>query len=623
MKKSLYFLTIFFGLSLQSCFILDEVNPKEKPVAEAIIGISGGILEASDLRVEIPSGTFTNTNELKIGIAKDVPTELNAVGSQVYVLEGLPLNFQRSIRIKIKNTNESKRTMPMLAVGEEVFVPTLNKSAVHYQYITAQDSAGYMIATLPITDELVEESEANARVKAAKAKMYLISFDGNFSIDTPQGHFRIFFPYLAMRSDIEKLGGYLENAYSTFKGLDFSYSKRSKWPVNITVKTLEPDVFGYAVNSVWGNNYGWIEFNAQKITDASEMKLTSGHEFLHLVQGFYDNRNRYSRAKSSNYAHFWLDEATAVWSEKLFSGNPNYVSTIRNGHQMAPFNGFQKGANENPQHHGYGMAAVVKYLTTKNGDKIIKTAYENIKNNKHPVSALSPTTPFVWWDSFFKDYMEGKVYDDVGTGMWLTSSHGLFDIAAEKDTVKEFTKIYADYSAALYRINLKLDKLTDNANLVFTIPTDADSRVMIFRTSGTTTKYLGSSTQKVTLNNVKTLQAEKGIIFAVVLNTSSRTDYLGEREITLKVKLNNLELDPNLFGKWVFEDNFWQFNPDGTLIQHVTGKDYHWNWVIENGRLKLFVPNGKPAYFTYKIENNKLFFYVESLDVWSAPMYKM
>ena len=588
MKKTGLWYFIFLALISTSCSLLgDKVNP-EKSVAQADIDQKGGSLSSTDLVVSIPVGAFEAQNSLEINEVKNAPEELGSVNSKLYALEGLPLNVNKGIKIKIKKNTEKAVQIPLLAVGEEVFVKSLNKTAIHYHYIPAVDSAGYTLATLPVTDQKLTESDANGRVAETKVKMYLISFDGNFSIDTPEGHFRIYFPLLGMKDDVIKLGGYLEGAYTKFKNLGFAYTSRSSWPMKVCVKKLDAGVYGYASNSVLGYNYGWMEFNSENMKNAEELQLTAGHEFFHLVQSFYDPRNRFSRAKSGSYAHFWLDEATATWIEKMFTTKTNYVSIIRNGLQMAPFNGFQKGAEASASEHGYGMSAVVKYLTDKNGDALVRTAYQNIKANKHPVEAISPNMPFIWWDAFFRDYLEGKVYDDVNMGFWISSHHGLFDIKAEKDSVKEFKKTYVDYSAALYRVSLNYDKFTDGANLVFTVPTDADSRVTVYRTVGTKLQLLASSIEKVTVKDILKLKTEKAILLALVTNTASKAGYLGSRELTLKVKLNNFNLDPNLFGKWSTADGEYSltFNADGTLVQRVNGKDYNWNWTIEDGKIK-------------------------------------
>ncbi|SOE20206.1 hypothetical protein SAMN06298216_0701 [Spirosomataceae bacterium TFI 002] len=626
MKRLLILLTIMLSSLAFSCKELgsEEVEPKGDTLLKKTIGKTGGAIVSEKITLEVPSGAFDTDSEIEILVIKNNPQEINAVLSGYYAIDGLPLNLKKPLKIKIKKTESSIAAIPLIAIGNESFSSTLNKSILAHTYLDAVDSSDYIIATMPVTDDiLTDEQLNNARVHATKAKMYLISFDGNFSINTPDGHFQIYFPYLGLRDDVEKLGSYLENAFTKFKGLGFSTSKRTKWPVKVLVKSYDSSIFGFEVNSIWGDNYSWLEFNTQNIDNAAEMKLTAGHEYFHLLQSLYDPRTRFSKAKGLFYTHFWLDEATAVWSEKLFTNESNYASPIRNGHQMAPFNGMQKGAEENQQYHGYGMSAMIQYLTNTNSDTYVKSIYDGIKSGKHPVDAVSIKTPFLWWDKFMKDYFMSEVYKDVDLARWLQDNHGSFNVSEEKDSVKVFDLSYPDFSAKIFRINLKYDKFVNEANMEFQLPSNSDSRLQLFKTKGSSLSYVGSTAEKYTLKSLKTLKDDGSIIFALVTNTQAKSPYLGDNKIPLRVRINNLVLDENLFGKWVFEDgSYWQFNPDGTCIQHINGVSYDWLWMIENGQLKLYIPNGKPAFKTYKIEGNKLYFWVEQVKTWSLPYTK-
>ena len=71
--------------------------------------------------------------------------------------------------------------------------------------------------------------------------------------------------------------------------LDLVTAKEQKWPVDVTIKRLDTaksSVYGYSINSMWGNNYGYMQFNFDKIDETENMKVTAGHEFFHLVQSF-------------------------------------------------------------------------------------------------------------------------------------------------------------------------------------------------------------------------------------------------------------------------------------------------------------------------------------------------
>jgi len=86
-------------------------------------------------------------------------------------------------------------------------------------------------------------------------------------------------------------------------------------------------------------------------------------------------------------------------------------------------------------------------------------------------------------------------------------------------------------------------------------------------------------------------------------------------------------LDSRLFGKWVFRDAIGTediriFKSDGTLISETYNIKRDWKWKVENNKLVLSVTGGTPAIQAYKIEGNKLYFYVEGPGVWSSPFIK-
>ena len=87
---------------------------------------------------------------------------------------------------------------------------------------------------------------------------------------------------------------------------------------------------------------------------------------------------------------------------------------------------------------------------------------------------------------------------------------------------------------------------------------------------------------------------------------------------------SKVNLDPNLIGYWVFVDNndevlAWRFNDNGTAVQTSYETDYNWRWEIEDGQLKLFVSGGVPVFYTYKIEGNLLYLWVDQIGDWGLP----
>ncbi len=169
--------------------------------------------------------------------------------------------------------------------------------------------------------------------------------------------------------------------------------------MHVYIEDLGEDAYGHYSNSIWGNNHGYIQINSEKINNLKEMKTTIGHEFFHFVQSLYDPRGSYTKAKCFS-KHAWLDEACAVWSEAMFSDNPNYVSKVYDGNEDEPLSGISRGlSKETYQGYGYGMSAVIKYLVKKRGEGIVLDFYKQIKSGKSSVEALLNIagSPDVWY----------------------------------------------------------------------------------------------------------------------------------------------------------------------------------------------------------------------------------
>ncbi len=99
--------------------------------------------------------------------------------------------------------------------------------------------------------------------------------------------------------------------------------------------------------------------------------------------------------------------------------------------------------------------------------------------------------------------------------------------------------------------------------------------------------------------------------------------------------VRDVDLDPELFGRWELRnpagklEYAWEFNDDGTAVQFIYDDEYDWVdkeidwlWEIKDEQLKYYVEDGVPIYRTYKVEDNRLYFWAEGLDMWGVPYIK-
>jgi hypothetical protein len=489
--------------------------------------------------VTFPSNAFEKTQSIEIyyNPAKNFG-EGQITG--MYYIKNLPSNIKQPISVEITLPGSATEDIEAI-IEENVFVPSLNKEHSVYRTIDSELNSGTLYVEIPATEDnqksaQTSESTAgddtfNIGVAANKVYKYHLS---------DQGHFRITYEQ-AYEKGIDDLAKYLEEAYTKIHSspLDFSYANRTSWPVSVCVRKMEETAFGYYSGSMLGDNYGSLEFNALKLSDKKEMRITVGHEFFHLVQALYDRRNRYSKAKLAA-PQLWLDEATAVWIEEKFSSDTKYTSTIiRGGHQMAPFNGMDTGAKENAAHYGYGMSALIKYLAGKQGDGIIVKMYEAISKNNSATNAISISSTesvSLWYSVFLEQYVLGKLYNDLKIDGLVGNKSDGFICSTNKDTIKQFTKTYPDMSGKLFTVSVATGAIDDKSVLKVVSNTN-NTDLSIFKYNTGSIEFLARGTGSVSLENLKKLVDEGYKFMLLVTNTYSNASYNGSRDITTTIQI--------------------------------------------------------------------------------------
>ena len=554
-------------------------------IGSRTVGPEGGTLAAEDISVAVPPGAFGSDAEVKLYVSEERPFGENGV-SKTFKLE-VPEEYSRPLKVRIRSRGALSGES-FVAVGEETFVPSLGEVRTTYDLFPASDSSGYLTCELPVP-------EGGRVAKAAGGTGFSISLlavSGYYTYTSKGGHFRINFPAHVLDQAYD-LADYLEEAYATFKDMGFSYAARTRWPVSVTVKDLGEEVYGYSVCSIWGNNYGYMEFNARKMEERDQMRLTAGHEFFHLVQSLYDPRNRIFKAKGWFYTHYWLDEATAVWSEEKFTSEEDYRSPVREGNELAPFHGMQAGAAKEPKDHGYGMSAVIKYLVERYGEGVLVDMYKKIRGGAHPVEALvkSLDDPVsLWWPDFFREYLEGRIYG-VGIGTFVAGKSGSFSIRSDSDVLKTFSGSYPDLSAKIYLVELLYPEIDESAKIEFVADSpDIVPYLMVFKFDKQgKVKYLASSVDSLTISDVRALTDEGWhLLVAVVDDDYNPPDYAKTADVRLRVRVVTLRTFGELW-KGTIE---WDV-PDTVRVEPTVWEAYF--MPTGGGYIAFYCSDGKPS----------------------------
>ncbi len=578
-------------------------NKKENVLTSANIGLNGGTIKTDNIEIEIPSGAFQENSELKILESNEENSFGENLSSDLFVLDGLPLDIAKPINIKIKYSGTLSDSSFIL-VGTEGFVKSANESSTSFQLLSAKDFSGYLLATIPpLSGNALGKIASISSINGDKLSINLGAIVGYVSYVSQQGHFKINFPSSVLTQAYD-LADYLEAAYSKFKSIGFSYSKRTKWPIEVNVKRLKSSVFGYSYNSVWGDNYGYMEFNFDKMDDKENLRVTAGHEFFHMVQSLYDPRNRFSKAKFFT-PHLWLDEASAVWSEEYFSSNSNYVSPIFTDNSSEVLKGAKTGSvSDEAASYGYGMASFIKYLTKKHGNSALVKVYENIYNGKDAFSALSQVLNVdvgYNWNSYLKNLYTFELYknDLFKSGSMLAiakQKKQKFTIKSASDSVKIYKSSLTDLSATMFSIKNEFTKLNKNANLQFTCK---GWNFQLYKVSSSESKFIKSGKDSLTLSNFKDI-TDKGYQIATVLyNDNFDAPYNKSEDYEMEIRVKA----PRSI-KWVdlavvFTGTFLYNSPDTTITREVElgVGNFLWNRNSQvNGNTMIFTQDSTSAY---------------------------
>lgn len=589
MKLLARWIILLAVMSLLSCsketpITQDPDNLPEIDSSETI-GSSGGQLFLNGLYLGIPQGAFDSENDIEISSAPGESAFGENLVSRWYHIQGTPAEYYKPLEIKIKH-NGLLQDESFIAVSEQVLPSSIGELTRAYHLLDSRDSAGWLAASLPAPENLKKAAglQPVSMNKTDFSGQLVAAVSSYATLYSSEAHFMVYYPTLLVSDkDAADLGEYLEQAYDTFKdGLGFSYSNRSIWPIIAIVKPFpfNSDAFGYYTNSLLGNNFGWMEFNRTLLSNKEQLKVTAGHEFFHFVQSLYDNRNPYSKAKLEP-ENLWLNEASAVWSEKLFSDNEKYASEIAQPFQMAPFNGLHAGASSGAQGHGYGMSVLFNYLTDKYGDAILEDIYQSMYKGVHTVEAIAQATeePVNWLEDFFRQYvmLNLNVYQ-VGGSYWRMNMHDTYVIDDVNDIGITFSDSYPNLSARLYKIDITDHEIDENDKLEFSLAVDEGvSEITVLKYRVGDIEFVANSSRKVTVDNIKEEYMDKGWnLFALVTNSHAVPPYTGESFVDLKVDVirgqdppdyNQCSFMVRVLGHYHAEtpDNSYDYDSDGTI----------------------------------------------------------
>ncbi|MCK5795224.1 MAG: Ig-like domain-containing protein, partial [Anaerolineales bacterium] len=528
------------------------------------IGDQGGTLAVDDFSLTIPSGVFTTPVELELYKINNSDSFGPDIRTDTFRVTGIPDEYPETLLPDLKYTG-TLTDESYIVVGEEVLISSQSAPAMAYHLFPATPNSGVLTCgpEMAVADiQFLKEDFPPVRSDDAVTTRSLDFFgitgwstygsDESLRTNGNQGHFLIRYPtYFVSRADLDPLFQYLEEAYTTYENMGFSYGGRTSWPITVTVMNMASDTYGLFCKSMWGNNSATLQFNQNKLGNLPALRTTAGHEFFHFIQYLYDSRNNFSRNHDTAFSIslHWLNEATAVWAEEKFTNTPDYVSPIRDGHKMAPFDGMEAGSGGNilsSGYHGYGMSALIKYLVAEYGESIVRDMYLKISDQQHPIQAINQNLGitdnlFMIWEPFLREYVTGTVYN-VTRAEFTGNASGIFRIQTEADTSKSFTEGYPDLSAKLFMIRLDYPDISPAKAISFAIDQDVcDITLFKFRMADTLIQYLSHSTTKQLIQkDLRSLTDDGYYLLVMVTNSNYFAPYINTKQIKLDILIESI-----------------------------------------------------------------------------------
>jgi hypothetical protein len=532
----------------------DKPGDQDGPSVTETIDATGGIIEFNDIVVDIPAGAFDGPQEIKVIERTESSEAFDDIVSKTYRLDGLPATINEDIQLSLNFVDMEGEEKVVLEY--EGWIKGISKVETISAFLETTSSESKLQATIKAFDALsgLADDEISTR---DQTHWFDISAIGGFIEEvSAEGHFLVH-SHKIFKDEAIALAGYLEEAYDQFKDMGFDFSKRSEWPVEVTVKKLEQaDRFGQFCGSLRGPNYTTLEMNSRHIDQSESVRVTAGHEFFHLVQDWYDSRTSWQKIKEEHISgprQLWLDEAMSTWSEQFFSTKSRFAPLLlTQNFPDALAGGYQAyGTESQKQAYGYGLAGLIEYIHKDyGGDATIVKIYEDFEKTKDAVRAVNKVFLSSLggnWPRFLEDlmefelfpYQEGTSYSPERILTSLSGSDGFFTVN-QPTASQTFNFNLPDLSAKTFMVrNQSFTGFDPDALLTFDVLNNEDAIIQVYRThrDRNTSEKIAEGTDIVSIPDFANHISEGYVIGALVINTDDDIPFDGSEDVSMKISI--------------------------------------------------------------------------------------
>ena len=420
---------------------------------------TGGNVTVGDITLDFGSDTFTEDATITVTKADKGSLREDEELGDCYTVE-MPISSKKPFAVSIKAENQSdvavmahapsvQHSGEMKEDYSDVILSTTYKNGAYQAEIPAFENEGEK-GTAKFTIGLVKsdaaaKSRMNTRGTTNDSKI-------TFYIDWQKRYYKT----AELQLDIEN---YVEQAINTILSLGFKLPDARNIPVVIK-EISDQEAYGYFMQSAFSDKWSTLEINARIVSkNDNDLKQTIIHEMLHYFQSAYDPRCCFSKYRNVYRDLLMLDEAGAVWIEKLIGDHTPSQILINNAkpvlNSFDPIDEVYDNAKERKtkyQSHGYGLGLVLEYLSKETGNTSIVHLYEAVKEGagttKESIQKFAQKTGFDFFDNyaeFSEKAVTGQLFEQFGlTRAYDSPSLDIKDdkeMTIEKDQYRYGTRV--------------------------------------------------------------------------------------------------------------------------------------------------------------------------------------
>jgi hypothetical protein len=367
------------------------------------IGPGGGTLEADDLTITIPPGTFSEEATIAVKTKDPYPIQyenLSPLGS-FYQLEHFP-QLQGPITIEISFDPDAIAPEDSVYIYQEQlsFITGVGVAQSGHPRLDTEVDKTNGTATIQIVPH--ETNTATVSTKNLREPLWPQDSDHSYDDVIIRGGRSIViggtagknFPevkdeffhiidYTRSEGSLDDILGFFIEAKKELESLGFKFEEWIK-PLEVFIKN-NLDSGGEAFSEeTHPPSRPWLwhpRIHVLPGLSKDKLKIAAGHELFHIFQLFYGAYGNDYLGFVTPYEYTWIREASSVWFEKKVSGKgEEFYSERAEANSDFIFSPLET----EKRHHGYGASSFLTYLTEQSeyGDKFIYNIYDKIENEK-------------------------------------------------------------------------------------------------------------------------------------------------------------------------------------------------------------------------------------------------